>query len=426
MENISKKVIEQYENYPYPRRDPSEEKERLIPVFPSSLPFINHIFWSGQKDFSNFYVLDAGCGTGDSTVYLAEQLKDGGGHVVSLDFSKKSLEITKERAKMRNLNNVTFIQDSVLNIPNLGLKKFDYIVCIGVLHHLQNPDEGMQILGDRLKPDGGMGIMVYGQYGRMAVYQMQELMRLINKDAPMQEKIKNARLILKSLPESNWFAMTQHFIRDLNEGMHGEAGMVDLLLHAQDRAYTVPELYKFVNRAGLKIVRFLEHIFYRPETFLSSAEPVLEKIKQYPEQRQQAIAELLHSRIMMHTTFLVKEDRDILEPLQGDDLEGIPCFILIEDKIKEIVRKGMRNDINFPLTGMGMKIDIRLNPVAQSIILKIDEKKTLGNILEEVVKIESITQKKAFKEWKRIYNPLNMLNFLVLNRYPCSFKEFDV
>ena len=41
--------------------------------------------------------------------------------------------------------------------------KFDLIQCSGVLHHLSNPQEGLNILSEALAEKGGAAIMVYAQ-----------------------------------------------------------------------------------------------------------------------------------------------------------------------------------------------------------------------------------------------------------------------
>jgi hypothetical protein len=37
------------------------------------------------------------------------------------------------------------------------------------------------VLADSLTDDGGMGIMVYAQYGRTAVYQIQDMLKIVNE-----------------------------------------------------------------------------------------------------------------------------------------------------------------------------------------------------------------------------------------------------
>jgi SAM-dependent methyltransferase len=69
---------------------------------------------------------------------------------------------------------------SVLMIRQ-GLGAFDYINCIGVLHHLETPSAGLAALTSVLKEDGGMNLMVYGELGRRGIYEFHDMYRLLGK-----------------------------------------------------------------------------------------------------------------------------------------------------------------------------------------------------------------------------------------------------
>jgi SAM-dependent methyltransferase len=270
------------------------------------LPLISHCCFNGNRDFrSDFRVLVAGGGTGDAAIYLAEQLRDTSAEIVYLDISTASLGIAKERASVRKLNNIRWINDSILNIPSLQLGMFDYINCSGVLHHLKSPSEGMRCLRDALNENGAMGIMVYAKYGRTGIYQIQELMRLVNHDE-LDDKVKvnNTKVILDELPDSNWFSMGRHLTSDHTR--YGDIGIYDLFLHSQDRAYTVPELYEWLDSQSLKLHTFArDKTKYLPEAYISNPD-LLEKIKRYSKQDQQAIAELMCGNIMKHAFYCSK------------------------------------------------------------------------------------------------------------------------
>ena len=125
------------------------------------------------------------------------------------------MTVAKARAKNRGLTNITWINDSILNIPQLNLGKFDYIQCSGVLHHLENPDAGLKALSDSLTEDGGINIMVYAQYGRTGVYQIQDLLSIANKGiTSRQEEVKNAWDIVNSLPKTNWYLRGEDLLAD--------------------------------------------------------------------------------------------------------------------------------------------------------------------------------------------------------------------
>jgi SAM-dependent methyltransferase len=329
------KVQDHYLDYPYPHRNPEEEKTRLLRIYGDYLGEINHWLFEGKKDFTkNFRVLIAGGGTGDSTVYLAEQLKDTNAEVVYLDFSANSMKIAQERAKNRGLTNITWINDSIFNIPKLKLGKFDYIQCSGVLHHLENPDAGFKILSDALTEDGGVNIMVYAQYGRTGVYQIQEAMRMVNEGvSSRQEEVKNGWEIMNNLPNTNWYQRGQDLLSDHKK--FGDVGMYDMFLHKQDRAYTVPQVYDFVEKAGLNFVDFHDaksRLMLGMGRYVKDPE-LLKHLQKMDKRKQQAICEILCGSIIKHTFYASKKKKPVAKMT---DLDNIPYTYTIANLPQKI------------------------------------------------------------------------------------------
>ncbi|MBY0533687.1 MAG: class I SAM-dependent methyltransferase, partial [Rickettsiaceae bacterium] len=105
-----KQVQDQYIDYPYPLRNPEDEKTRIILVGNFYLGEINHWVFGGKESFQdNFRILVAGAGTGDAVICYAEQLKNTNAEIVYLDFSKASMAIAQERAKIRGLKNIKWV-----------------------------------------------------------------------------------------------------------------------------------------------------------------------------------------------------------------------------------------------------------------------------------------------------------------------------
>jgi ubiquinone/menaquinone biosynthesis C-methylase UbiE len=181
------RVRELYEAFPFPARDPAADKPGAMPLSRTDmLAKVNHHGFAGRRDFGKgFRALVAGGGTGDSAIFLAAQLRDTDAEVVCLDLSEASLAIARQRAAVRGLEQrVRWIHGSLLDAPRLGLGRFDYVSCLGVLHHLPDPDAGLRALAEVLADGGAMGLMVYGRYGRADIYAMQDLMRLVNEGEP--------------------------------------------------------------------------------------------------------------------------------------------------------------------------------------------------------------------------------------------------
>lgn len=321
-ENFLPEVKSQYESLPYPPCNPEDDHKRLARTWLDDLPMINHYCFRGRRSFGGrFRALVAGGGTGDATIFLAEQLRHTDAQVVHLDISEASLAIAKRRAEIRQLSNITWLHDSLLNLPQLGLDKFDYINCSGVLHHLADPDQGFKALKGVLAEGGAMGLMVYASTGRTGVYQMQSLMRMANgitagEKPSEQRKIANTRDLLDSLPSSNWFNLARHLYGDVNLG---DAGVYDLLLHSQDRAYSVGELFDWLgNEADLAPQGHGYHLSfsdvqrgrspYLPHMVLGGKPPrMASELRRMPRRRQHEMAELMIGNIVTHSFYLTPD-----------------------------------------------------------------------------------------------------------------------
>lgn len=330
-----KHVQDHYLDYPYPQRNPEDDKTRLMKIYADTLSEISHWLFNGKESFKKgFRVLIAGGGTGDSTVFLAEQLKDTDAEIVYLDFSKNSMAIAQARAKNRGLTNIKWINDSILNLPKLKLGKFDYINCIGVLHHLESPDEGLKALKEVLSDRGGMNIMVYAQYGRTGVYQIQEMMRIVNKgETSRQSEVKNAWTMINALPNTNWFSRGKELLQDHIH--HGDVGMYDMFLHKQDRAYTVPQLYEFVKKAGLNFIDFNSchsRLALRIENYVKDPE-LLAKLYKLSKAEQQGISEIMIGNIIKHSIYISNKKDSIAS---FDDINNVPYFYTIQHLPKQV------------------------------------------------------------------------------------------
>ena len=325
--NDLKQVQDHYLDYPYPMRDPEDDKKRIIKTQEGYLSKINHHIHKGKQNFKEGYkVLIAGGGTGDAAIWIGKQLMTyPKSEVVYIDFCKTSMNIAQKRAKIQGITNIKWIEDSILNIPNLKLGKFDYVNCSGVLMCLENPNLGFKILSETLKKDGGGSIMVYAQYGRTGVYQIQELLRRTGKGIEnRQEEITYAWEVINSLPGTNWHNRGADLVHD--HKIFGDIGLYDLFLHKQDRAYTIPQLYEFVENAGLNLVAFTDP-YVRPSLNIDSyfkESPLKERIKKMSLIDQQSICELMCGNIIKHDIYISKKKNSVAD---FSDFDNIPFVV---------------------------------------------------------------------------------------------------
>ena len=142
--------------------------------------------------------------------------------------------------------------------------------------------------------------MVYGSYGRAGVYPLQAALRQLTSDLLPAGKLVLAKTLLAELPETNEFRRNPF----LNDHKLGDAEFYDLLLHAQDRAYTVPELAAFVAGAGLTISAFIEPCRYDPLSYLKDA-ALRERAEKLSWLEQAALAERLSGTLKTHVAYIV-------------------------------------------------------------------------------------------------------------------------
>lgn len=324
-------VRQLYEAFPFPARDPDSESATSIPVSrPDMLAKLNHHCFAGRRDFSGgFRALVAGGGTGDAAIFLALQLRGTDAEVVCLDLSEASLAVAQRRAALRGLERcIRWVQGSILDLSTLGLGRFDYISCLGVLHHLAEPEQGLAALAGALAEGGAMALMLYGRYGRQDVYAVQALIRAINGEcAELPTQLANLKAALASLPPAH--PLMRGRSREHIEALLGnDANLVDTFLHVQDRAYAVPELHGFLASAGLALVAFTNFgrtmpLEYEPEIYL--ADPRLRaEIAARPAPERQAIAELLHGHMYAHAFYVAKSGQAAAD---FRDPEMVPFFL---------------------------------------------------------------------------------------------------
>lgn len=384
--NFAPSVKAQYEIFPYPLRDPEQEKHHLyIPVL-DALDVLNYYGFAGRRDFSrDFRVLVAGCGTGDSAIALAEQLRDSAATVTCLDLSEASLAIARRRAQVRGLDNIQWMQASLLDLPQMGLGQFDYINCSGVLHHLDSPPEGLRALVEVLADDGVLGLMLYAAYGRVGVYQMQALMRFINEGiADPGKKIANTLKIIDTLPERHAFKQSMDIYGQ--EIQAGPSGIYDLLLHSHDRAYTIPQLYEFLEGGGLHMVRLFNELSYRPETYIRDP-GLLGAVQQLPPPSRYAVGELLHGKLCQHTAYAAKSPRQPPSPMDMEDMVPTLAFIYDQATYEAFYRlcEDSRDHIVFRMPGGDdLSIAIPRTPHVALIMKHIDGRRTLAEVFARV------------------------------------------
>lgn len=142
------------------------------------------------------YILEAGCGTGRFSTYLAKK----GKKIVAMDVSNEVLNVAREKAvKEGVVDEIAFIEGDIENLP-FNNKSFDGVFSFAVLRHFSSPEKGMSELCRVMQDDGVLVIDILNK----KIFRYYEIYRkLIGKkpNIPNEHFFTNYYLNLNEMDE---------------------------------------------------------------------------------------------------------------------------------------------------------------------------------------------------------------------------------
>jgi SAM-dependent methyltransferase len=289
-----------YESHPYPAPLDSLDRHRELYRNPNRRRALSLLLWPNEKERPSREILVAGCGTSQAA---AVALREPEARVTAIDISETSLRHTRDLQQKHRLPNLVLHRLAIEKVGELD-RAFDQIVCTGVLHHLPDPDVGLRSLRGVLAPRGAMHVMVYAAYGRAGIYMMQEYCRLLGLAATAAE-LSDLGAVIGALPSDHPIAGVARRAKDFRY----PATLADALLHPQDRAYTVPQLYAWLERCGLSFGRWHEQAPYLPRCGAVAKTPHVARLLSLSPPLQHAAVELLRGTMAKHNFIAYRDDR---------------------------------------------------------------------------------------------------------------------
>ncbi|MDA9748529.1 methyltransferase domain-containing protein [Pelagibacteraceae bacterium] len=249
-DRVSIRVKKQYEENPYPRW-----QNLGLSVKPRDIKAVisDSDLNLDLKKISNSEspeILIAGCGTGQHAITTASKYKKS--KILALDLSFKSLSYAKRKANELEIDNIDFIQGDILDLESID-RKFDVIESVGVLHHMDNPFKGWEILTSCLNNDSLMLIGLYSEKARQHIIQIK---KKINK-LKLQSNYKNIIKFRKDLIENNndqW-----NYIKS-SPDFYTVSGVRDLLFHVQEHRFTISKIKEYLDKLGLIFLGFEDQL----------------------------------------------------------------------------------------------------------------------------------------------------------------------
>ena len=302
-----------YNTYPFP-------PEPLLDEPPPGYNWRWH--WQAAYNFctgckpprENIRILDAGCGTGVGTEYLIALNPQA--EIVGVDLSEKALEIAQERSLR---SGVIKAHQAPVNFYHLNLEQadrlegeFDFINCVGVLHHLPNPIQGIQALAKKLAPGGIFHIFVYAELGRWEIQLMQQAIALLqgDKKGDYGDGVQVGRQIFASLPENNPILKQDKERWSLEN--HRDASFADMYVHPQETDYNINTLFALIEASGLEFIGFSNPLYWQLDRLLGKAPELVARAKNLAQKEQYRLIELLDPTLTHYEFFLGKAPLELI------------------------------------------------------------------------------------------------------------------
>ena len=298
--DISSAVEGLYDAFPFPP-DPLIDEAPPGYNWRWSWP-VAYSFCTGQKPKKqDIRILDAGCGTGSSTDYLVHLNPQAS--VVGIDLSSGALRVAKERCRRSGASRVEFHHLNIYNVGQLE-GEFDFINCVGVLHHLPDPIRGIQNLALKLASGGIMHIFVYGELGRWEISLMQQAIAILqgNKHGNYKDGVKIGRQLFASLPENNRLVKYEQEKWSF-ENQRDEC-FADMYVHPQEIDYNIDTLFELIQASGLKFLGFSNWEYWDIKRLLGKSPELVERAINLNYQERYRLIELLDPQISHYEFFL--------------------------------------------------------------------------------------------------------------------------
>jgi SAM-dependent methyltransferase len=231
-----------------------------VPVGPSQLDRLDddlHLGWSWYRHSATFRrmehprILDAGCGTGVSTLGLARL--NSGAKVVGLDRSERALTVAAERSAAMPGHHVEFRPHDLETRLPTDLGTFDFIVCRGVLGWADDPAGVLANLARSLDPRGLILATFPNRETRGPIRQFRRAIEILTgPDASLDEKAATGRDLFANLRPD--YPVRRIEAASSGANLPDEDRIIQAFLGPEPHEWTLPEAANLVQSAGLRFL----------------------------------------------------------------------------------------------------------------------------------------------------------------------------
>ncbi|GEM_PF-1519513 len=250
-EAVTEMVKRFYEEIQFPGTRPMEQDSLIF------LRKFSRIIASFHGVDQAIRVLDAGCGTGNTSRALAAQYPEVS--FTGIDLSQSSIETARRGASAKNLENVTYFQWNMLQ-PLEHEQPFDIVLCFGALHHTADLQAALHTLRLALSTQGSMFIWVYGAHGRYHHALNMKLLAMLLDAEPTTDPVLLAHDFIHSVGDNmaakDLLGKRSHdpLLRTFFEN---PTWIADQFLNPNERCVTMMDLQHLLRLEQLQIIEWI-------------------------------------------------------------------------------------------------------------------------------------------------------------------------
>jgi 2-polyprenyl-3-methyl-5-hydroxy-6-metoxy-1,4-benzoquinol methylase len=197
-------------------------------------------------------IIDVGTGTGQLSAYLSIDHKC----VYGIDFSETSLKKAKalrRKLKLKSWHLMKVDIEKPEEIKKIN-KKFDYLLCMGVLHHTTNAYQSFKNILPLLKDGGYICIGLYNLFGRIPLKLRKLLVRTVFKN---NQDVKD------------YFMKLQ--IGEVEDIEKARGWWHDQYMHCHETSHTVGEVLRWFKKHDIKFLNTLPSTEFNDQSIFGFA-----------------------------------------------------------------------------------------------------------------------------------------------------------
>ncbi|WP_394821070.1 class I SAM-dependent methyltransferase [Pendulispora albinea] len=157
--------------------------------------------WLGSTGLASFRgkrVMDVGCGMGRNPYWY---LDAGATSVTAVDVDDQSLEAA--RKNLASFAHARVEKCSAYDLEPSRFGRFERVTCIGVLHHLDDPETALQRMWSCVEPGGDLVLWCYAKEGNRLFLPVIQAVRALASRTP----IRVNHLLAKGIAAAAWPAL---------------------------------------------------------------------------------------------------------------------------------------------------------------------------------------------------------------------------